>query len=144
MGAALDLLFGECSEPALDLVDPGRVGGREVDLEAGMTDEPAADEGRLVSARVIEDEMHTEVGRNLSFDMVEEAAKLNRTMPAVQFSNHFAAGHTDSREERGGAAAPVIMGAQLGRSRAHRKDRLRPVQSLDLALLVSAKHKRSV
>src|SRR5713226_6072317 len=88
--------------------------------------------------------MHTKVGRDLSLDMVEEAAKLNRTMPAVQFSNHFAAGHIESGEERGGAVAAVIMGAQLGRSRAHRKDRLGPVQSLDLALLISAKHQRSI
>ncbi len=144
VGSALDLFFGERCEPALDLVDPGRVGGREVDLEAGMPDEPAADEGRLVSARVIENEMHAEVGRNLSFDVVEEAAELNRTMPAVQFSDHFATDHIEGGEERGGAVAAVIMGAQLRRSRAHRKDRLGPVQSLDLALLVSAKHKRSI
>ena len=128
----------------LDLVDPGRVGGREMDLVARMPNQPAADERRLVGARVIEDEMHVEAIRDLAFDVVEEATELNRTMPAVQFSNHSSAGHIESSEERGGAVAAVIMGAQLRRSGAHRKDRLGSVQSLDLSLLVSAKHKRSL
>jgi hypothetical protein len=34
VGSAPDLLFGESCEPALDLVDPRRVGGREMDLES--------------------------------------------------------------------------------------------------------------
>src|SRR5688572_13098552 len=37
MGAAADVLLGERSEPALDLVQPGRRGGREVNVEARMT-----------------------------------------------------------------------------------------------------------
>src|SRR6266542_3387682 len=101
MGAALDLLFGEGREPALDLV-------------AGMPNQPTADKRRLVSARVVEDEMHAEVGRNLLFDMVEEAAELNRTVPAVKFPNHLAAGHIEGGEERGGAAPAIIVGAPLG------------------------------
>jgi hypothetical protein len=99
VGSAPDLFFGESCEPTLDLIDPGRVGGGEMDLETGMTDKLAADQRRLVSARVVDDEMDTEVAWDLAFNVVEKAAELDRTMPAVKFSDHLAAGDIESGEE---------------------------------------------
>src|SRR4051794_35873988 len=44
---AADELVGEDSEPAFDLVDPGRAGGGEVQVEAGVAGQPVAD-GRVL------------------------------------------------------------------------------------------------
>src|SRR6202011_5376239 len=52
MGAAAELLLGEGRKPAFDLVDPGTVGRRVVDLEARMSEEPVLDQVGLVGAVV--------------------------------------------------------------------------------------------
>src|SRR5262249_18437792 len=39
-----DLLLGQGCEPALDLIEPGAVGRCVVDLEAGVTQQPAPDQ----------------------------------------------------------------------------------------------------
>src|SRR3990172_6889920 len=57
MRPASQLAVGEVGKEALDLVDPRGTGGREVQLKAGMTKQPALDERRLVCAVVVEDEM---------------------------------------------------------------------------------------
>src|SRR5207247_6069654 len=63
VGPAPELLFGEDGEPALNLVDPGAVGGRVVDREAGVAEQPAPDQLGLVSAVVVEHEVDVELGR---------------------------------------------------------------------------------
>ena len=54
-GAAVDataqLLFGKQREPALDQVEPGAAGGREVQMEARMTQQPALDRLRSCGCR---------------------------------------------------------------------------------------------
>ena len=45
-------------------------------------------------------------------------------------------------EQRGGAVAPVVMGAPLGQAGPQRQHRRGPVQRLDLALLIHADHDR--
>ena len=49
VSAALDLLLAEEREEALDLVDPGRGGRREVRVPAGPLGEPVADQLGLVA-----------------------------------------------------------------------------------------------
>jgi hypothetical protein len=65
MNAAPDLLLGENGEPALDYVDPGRAGRGEVQVEARVASQSAMDQGRLVGAVVVKDEVDLELGRNL-------------------------------------------------------------------------------
>ena len=48
VNTSLDLLSGEFSEPALDLIDPGRRIRREVDMIVRPASEPGFDLGRLV------------------------------------------------------------------------------------------------
>src|SRR3972149_6749022 len=62
---AAQLLLGETGEPALDLVDPGRVGGREVHVEARVGGQPAPDERGLVGPVVVDDQVHLQVGGGL-------------------------------------------------------------------------------
>jgi len=78
--ATSDLLLGESREPALHLVDPGRVGGGEVQLEARMAQQPALDERCLVRGVVVQDEMHLEVSRHFGINAIQKLAELRSTI----------------------------------------------------------------
>lgn len=75
IGAAPDLFFGEDREPALDLVDRGRIGGCEVEMEARAPDQPAVDQGRLVGAVVVEHEMDFDTRRYLLVDAIQKSSE---------------------------------------------------------------------
>src|SRR6266851_9095624 len=79
-----DRLLGDQSEPALHLIEPTRVGGRVVDVEAATAREPSLDPGMFLSGVVVGDQMHREFGGNLVLEMVEEADEL--LMPVARFA----------------------------------------------------------
>ena len=83
VAAAPDLLLGECPKPTFDLVDPGGVGRREVQVEPGMAQQPTLDKRRLVRAVIVEDQMDLEVAWNLGIDAIQELAKLNRAVSPI-------------------------------------------------------------
>jgi len=55
MSAASDLFFGERGKPALDKIDPGSAGGREVHVEPWTLGEPCANGGGFMCAVVVQD-----------------------------------------------------------------------------------------
>ena len=59
--ATANRLLCDESEPAFNLVEPGSVGRREVDMEAGSLREPEAYLGVLVGGVIIHDQMGIEV-----------------------------------------------------------------------------------
>jgi hypothetical protein len=65
MDTAAELLVGEQSEPPLHLVEPRRVGGREVHVEPGVGSQPLHDRRRLVGAVVVADQMDLQAGGDL-------------------------------------------------------------------------------
>src|SRR3984893_2717861 len=144
MSAAAELLLGEGREPALDLVDPGGVGGCVMDLEARMAEEPVLDQVGLVSAVVVEHQVDIEVGRHLLIDSLQEAFELGRAMAAMGLSDHAAGGDVEGGKEGGDAMTPVVMGAPLGHAGSQGQYGLGAVQSLDLGLLVDAEHERGL
>ena len=83
-GASADRLLGDQSEPSFDLIEPGRVSGRVVDMEAGPFGQPEANLGVLVSGVVVDDQMHVERRRDGLVDALDEAEKL--LMPVAWFA----------------------------------------------------------
>ena len=63
---AANLLLRQLCEPTLHLVDPGRVRGCEVQVEAGVSEQPTMDERRLMRAVVVQDKMLVHDSRPLS------------------------------------------------------------------------------
>ena len=100
------------------------------------------DQRRLVRAVVVQDEMHVQVGWHFRIDAIQELAKLGRAMSAMQFADDFASRHIQCGKQRRRAVALVVVGAPLGLTGPHRQDRLRPIERLDLALLIGAQHQR--
>jgi hypothetical protein len=66
---SLDLLSGEFSEPAFDLIDPRCGSRRKMNMIVRPTGEPRFDLGCLVGGVVIHDDMDIEAFRNLSIDL---------------------------------------------------------------------------
>src|SRR5271157_4358901 len=81
VGAAAQLFFGQRREPALDEVEPGGAGRREVQVEAGMVQQPALDRRGLVGGVVIDNEMEFAPARHGVVDGLEKLAKLDGPMP---------------------------------------------------------------
>ena len=55
VSAAPQLLFGQGREPAFDQIEPGSSGRGEVQVKAGVAQQPAFDRRRFVRAVVVED-----------------------------------------------------------------------------------------
>lgn len=142
VGAAADLLVGEESEPAFDLVDPGGSGGGEVHVEAGVSLEPGPDGGGFVGALVVADQVYVEAGWDGLVDGDQELLELDRAVLTVQFADDRAVGGVERGEQAGDAVAVVVMGAAFGHAGHHRQDRLGAFQGLDLGLFVHTQHHR--
>jgi hypothetical protein len=76
MRAAFDLFLAQERKPAFDEVQPGRAGGREMEMKPRMANEPPAHARGLVGAVIVENEMHREVGWHLRVDGLKEFEKL--------------------------------------------------------------------
>src|SRR5437660_9542872 len=104
--------------------------------------QPASDERSLVGAVVIHDEMDRQGGGDSGIDRVEELSELKRTMPPVELAEDLAGLEIEGRKQRGRAVAFVVVGPTLDLARAHWQQRLRPIERLNLRLLVHAEHDR--
>ena len=60
--AAADRAVGDEREPALDLIEPTRVGGGVMEVEARMAGEPGLDPRMFVSGVVIGDQVRLKLG----------------------------------------------------------------------------------
>jgi hypothetical protein len=83
MHAAADPLGGQIPEPPLDLVDPGRSGGREVQAEPGVAGEPGLDDGGLVGGQVVADQVDAQAGGHGLVDLDQELLELRGSVVAA-------------------------------------------------------------
>src|SRR5947207_12291256 len=67
---------GKIAKEAFDQVEPGRGGGSEVHVEAGMLGQPPLHLGVLVGGVIVDDQMDVETGRGLAVDALEEGKPL--------------------------------------------------------------------
>ena len=87
MNTSPKLFSSKLSEPALDLVEPTRVGRREVQVIARMFGQPRFDLGVLVGGVIIHDDMDIEPARDVSVDLFEEVQELDRPVALVAFAD---------------------------------------------------------
>src|SRR6201987_4045360 len=140
MNATADLVIGKQTEEALDLIDPGCRGGREVDVPTRPRGETVANELGLVGSGIINDEMDIEIVRDIGLDGVEKLAKLLRPMATEAPADDFTDLDIQRGEQGQRAMALIVMGSPLGLAGPHWQQRLCPVERLDLGFLVDAQH----
>jgi hypothetical protein len=103
-----DALLRDFGEEALDEIEPGGTGRREVQMEAAMIGEPALHRGRLVRPVVVEHEMNIQMPLHAPVDTLEELDELFRAMPGMALADDKARLHVKRSEQRRGAVALVV------------------------------------
>lgn len=116
---ALQALAGKFGEEALDLVEPGGVGGDEVEVPARVTGEPAHDCVSFVSGVIVEHGVDIEAGGRAILDLLEEGEELLVGVAGMATAPNLAGGHIERGEERDGAMPEVIVGVALGPAQIH-------------------------
>ena len=89
---------------------------------------------------VVHDEVNFLFGRHLFFQLVEEFDELFGAMAWQAGAHYFPVQDVESGEQGGGAVELVIVGLPLRQSWPQGQKGSRPVQGLNLALLVHAQH----
>ena len=98
------------------------------------------DQGRLVRAVVVQDEVDGQPDGHGGVDRVEELSELDGAMTPMELSDDLARLDIERREQRGRPVARVVVRPTLDLPRAHGQQWLRVVQRLNLRLLVDAQH----
>jgi len=131
-------LLRDQPEPALDLVQPGGVGGRVVHMIARPPGQPGRDLGMLVRAVVVDDEMDIEGVGHAGLNVAQEGEELLVAVARVALGQDFAGGDVQGGEQGGGAVPDIVVGDPLDIAESHRQHRLAALERLDLGLLVDA------
>ena len=103
-------LLGDESEPTFDLIEPGRVGGSVVDLEAWSLCQPESYLCMLMGGVVVDDQMNIKAFRHGLIDALEELKKFLMTVACLALGQHCAGCDVESGKEGGGAMANIILG----------------------------------
>ena len=109
-GAALNCLLSDEPQPALDLIEPTRVGGRGAEVIAGVAREPGLDLGMFVGAVVVRDQMDVQAGRKVAVEVIKKGQKFLVAMARFAHGQHFAIEPVERREQGGGAVTIIIVG----------------------------------
>jgi hypothetical protein len=132
-GATTDGALGDEGEEAFDLVEPGGIGGREVNVPTRTAGEPSLDLGMLVRGVVVDDEMDVELGWHVGLDVTQEGEELLMAMAGFTLGDDRAVKHVEGGEQRGCAMALVVVGDAFDVAEPHGQHGLGAFEGLDLA-----------
>jgi len=130
-GPTPDSTLCDEAEPPLPLVEPGRVGGSEVEMVARAAGQPRPDGRVLVGAVVVEHEVHVEADGPIGVDVTQEGEELLVAMPASTLRQNLSTARLERCEQRGGAVARLVVGAPFDIAQSHRQQGLRPFDRRD-------------
>ncbi len=88
--------------------------------------------------------MDLQLLRHVEVDGVEEFSKLDAAVASVMLGDDLSGLDVERGEGRRGAVTDVVVRSALDLSRPHRQDRLRPIQCLNLRLLVHAEDQGAI
>src|ERR1700736_3987238 len=100
--------------------------------------EPVADQFGLMARRIVHDDVNVEIGGDMLFDGVEEAAEFLRPMARHAFADYGTGLHVEGGKERGRPVPLIVMGAPFGLPWSHWQQRLGAIQRLGLRFLLDA------
>jgi len=123
-------------KPELDLVEPGRIGRREMQPDLRMIDEEAANRLRLVRRQVIEDDVDFLGARGAGHHLAQEVHEGGTGVPRHRLADDFAGLRVQGRKQRQRAVAVVLEPVSLGASGRQRQHGIEPIERLNGGLLV--------
>ena len=133
----------EDGEPAFDLVEPGGVRRREVEMNVFVASQPAPALG-LVGVEVVEDDVDLALGMG-GHDPVHEVEKLDPPPALVVARHHLAADDIEGGEQgRGAVALVVVRPAAEGAAVRQLEITLGAFERLDVRLLVDSNDQRTL
>src|SRR5215472_11693047 len=89
---AADLTLRQQCKPTLDLIEPGRIGGRVMNMIARPRRQPVPHCGVLVRRIVVDHEVDIEIARHIGLDMLQKAEELLAPMAPATLGEHAAIG----------------------------------------------------
>ena len=94
--AATDGPLGDESEPSFDLIEPGRIGGRVMNVETWPGGEPDTHLGVFVGSVVVHDQVHVQTVWNCRIDLLEKTEKLLMAVARLAVGEDGAGGDVES------------------------------------------------
>ena len=111
-------------------------------VDAGMAQQPPLHRWRAVGRQIIEDDVEVERRLDRRFDLAQKGDEILRPMLGLAAGDHLASRDIERGEQIQGPVPDVVVGSSLGLTEVHRQDRLRPLQRLDLRLLIDREDHR--
>lgn len=125
------------AEPSLHHVQPRSPSRREVEAHARVSLQPCVDLRGLVRGRVVEDDMQGACSITPAED-VQKPKEVGSGVSRAALADDRPGGDFQSGIQTGQPITLVVMSLTGRQTRSKRQERLRPVQRLDLGLLVDA------
>ena len=126
--AAGDDLALDFGEPEFDLVEPGRIGRREVKLHARMALEKIGNGLGFMRGEVVEDDVNLLPGPAQRHHFFQKSHEIAAGVAGRGFSVHPAGLGVQRGIQRKRAMTVVLKPVTLGSSRRERQNRIEPVQ----------------
>src|SRR3984893_14788918 len=138
--AAVDEIALDLGEPEFDLVEPGRVGGREVKTHVGVVSQELLDSLGFVGREVVEDDVDLEIARLSGDQRAQEGNELSAGVVRSCLPEHLSGLGVERGVQGEGPTTDVLETMALGPARRKRQHRIAPVKRLDGGLLVQAEY----
>jgi len=103
----------ELTEPALDLVEPGRIGGREVPVPMRMPLKEPFDQFRFVRRAVVQDDVNLVLDGWPGDDLFQKRNQLRTGVAGCGWADPFTGLRIQGRLQREGAVAVILEAVRL-------------------------------
>ncbi len=138
--SSADRFVSDQGEEAFDQIEPGTVGGDEVQMPSRALRQPRFDLGVLVSAIVVYDHMQVQILWHGLLDGAQKTQEFLMAMPRLALRDDVAGEDIKGCKQRGRAVPDIVVGQAFDVPQAKRQHRLSALQRLHLALFVYAQH----
>src|SRR5262245_31773627 len=98
----------DLGEPELDLIEPRRVGRREMEPHVGVRDEERPNRLRLVRGEIVENHMNLATLRLTGHNLAEELDEGGAGVPRHSLREHLAGPRVEGRKQRQRAMSVIL------------------------------------
>lgn len=126
----------DLGEPQFDLVEPGRVGGREMQTDCGMVVQEGVHLLGLMRREIVEDDVQRLPPRLMGHQVGQERDELRRGVSFGGTPEHRAAASLERGIEREGAVTGIFKAMPLDTTGRQWQHWIQPIQRLDRRLLI--------